>query len=243
MSEERETAMDILPRDMADQFTEFLAEVQSKMAELVEDSNQLARRLDNKDDNKENQDFERLFQTMADSANKIIGVVKEAAEVGIEKLEEKNKNVGSSYQEKLIGQIESDKDALLEQEYTPSQLDGGSGVWISTEEKAQMVTSLQDLMDKWSNYNDALDGKAEDLSHFVPKNELSDICFNMKDKITEIAIGCIETMVKAAERMEAIDKQQQENTEEINKKAKEGIDTVTQEMTQLLREIEGALDL
>lgn len=243
MSEERSVSMDILPVGMAEQFTEFLEEVQNKMAELVTDSDQLARKLDNKDDNTENQDFARLFKTMAESANKIIGVVRDAAETGIEKLDEKNKDVGSSYQDKCIAEIESCKDALSEQEYADCQLNGDDPDVFTTEEKAAVQSDMEELMDKWNEYNNELAGQAEDLSNYKEKNELSDVCFEIADQIQAIAEECINAMDAAGEHMDAVDKQREENTDTINENAQANMEAVNQEMTNILKDIEGALTI
>lgn len=243
MSEERSVSMDILPVGMAEQFTEFLEEVQNKMAEMVTDSDQLARKLDNKDDNTENQDFARLFKTMAESANKIIGVVRDAAENGIEKLDEKNKDVGSSYQDKCIAEIESCKDALSEQEYTDCQLNGDDPDVFTTEEKAAVKSDMEELSNKWADYNDDLYLLAEDLSNYKEKNELSDVCFEIADQIQAISEECMEAVKAAGEHMEKVDRQREENTDTINENAQANMEAVNQEMTNILKDIEGALTI
>lgn len=243
MSEERSVSMDILPVGMAEEFTEFLEEVQNKMAELVADSDQLARKLDNKDENTENQDFARLFKTMAESANKIIGVVRDAAEIGIEKLEEKNRDVGSSYQDKCIAEIENCKDTLSEQEFADCQLNGDDPAVFTTEEKAAVQSDMEELMDKWNEYNNELCEQAEALSNYKEKNELSDVCFEIADRIQAIAEECIKAMEAAGEHMDTVDDQREANTDMINENAQANMEAVNQEITNILKDIEGALEI
>lgn len=243
MDEERSVSMDILPVGMAEEFTEFLENVQNKMAELVADSDQLARKLDNKDDNAENQEFARLFKTMAESANKIVGVVRDAAEIGIQKLEEKNTDVGSSYQDKCIAEIESSKDALSEQEYKDCQLNGDAPAVFTTEEKETVKSEMEELAEKWVNYNNELSVQAEELSNYKEKNELSEVCFEIADQIQEILKGYIDAMEAAQEHMETVDNQREVNTEIINENAQANMEAVNQEMTNILKDIESALEI
>lgn len=243
MGEERGVSMDILPVGMTEEFTEFLENMQNRMTELVADSDQLARKLDNKDDNTENQDFARLCKTMAESANKIIGVVRDAVETAIEKLEEKNKDVGSSYQDKCIVEIENCKDSLFEQEYTDCQLNGEDPAVFTTEEKAAVQSDMEELMNKWNEYNNELCEQAEALSNYKEKNELSDVCFEIADQIQAVATGCIDAMEAAGEHMETVDSQREANTDMINENAQANMEAVNQEMTNILKDIESALEI
>lgn len=243
MGGEREESMDILPSGMADLFTEFLGEVQNKMAELVTDADALARKLDGKDNSTENQNFEKVFHTMAEGANKIIGVVKQAAEMGIEKLEEKNKDVGSSYQSKCIAQIESGKDALAEQEYAQSQLTDKEPQTFTTAEKAQVQSLIEELANKWISHNDVLCDQAEELSNHGEKNELSEVCFKIADQIAEIVEEGVNAMNAAGFRMEQINNQRIANTETLNQSAESSMEAANQEITNILQQLESDLDL
>lgn len=239
MGGERETSMDILPVGMADDFSEFLGEVMAKTAELVNQADSLARKLDGKDDNTENNTLKDMITAMAKSANEIVRVVKEAAEDGIQKLEDKDRFVGSDYQKRCISQIQGAKDAMSAHDYQECRLESEKPQTFTSAQKQEFWALLEETNDKWYECNEKLCTDAENLaaSRDREANELSDVCFKIADQIGDIYDKLGDIINAAGFHLEHVDREREANTEAINQAAEANMESVKQEAISALNNI------
>lgn len=236
MGEGRGESVDILPVGMADQVAEFLKDVMTKMTGMSTDVDGLARMLDGKDDNEENKNFNELFKVMADTANGIVKVTKEAVENSTAKLEEKNENmVKSNAQRRYIGQIRDAASNLSEQAYAECNL-GGTDVFRQDEMQA-FLDRLNEVFERWIGYKDELCNKAQELSNFAEKNELSDVCSKIADQIDDIFKKLTDATQVAGNHVFTVNDMRTQNTESINKDAEAAMGAMSQEIINLADQI------
>ena len=170
----QQMGLDILPPGAAEGYEQYLGKVKESMDRLISETGNVARILDDHDENTFTKNMQEALGKLASQARTASSSTKEITEELLRKLGEKNESVGSRAQQEYIDQIRRAAAGLEDlEDYRDCELSGKETFTEKDKEEIQM--GLGDLTDECETAIEELKRDAEDFSQENLQNELSGI--------------------------------------------------------------------
>lgn len=222
-------AVDILPKGAAEEFETYLRNMCSGMNQLIDETGKLADILDEKDKNSHTEKMEDFLQSLADSATNSAQAVKEATDVALQKLKDKNNIVNSHAQDGYINQIETQARYLDDiNVYNGCNLGGGEAFTTGDEEK--FVNSMIGVYEEWVTQLKHFQREAEDLAQVNVTNELSNMYSIIAEKLGKIKMILEDNVEKVGQHILNTHENLEARTTDINREAEDSLEQAVREL-------------
>ena len=171
---------DILPEQAADHYENYLFNINDRLNELMQYTNEITYSFEGHDSN----DFTRKIQNSTKAlAEQVQGIADGVADIThqmLKVLEEKNETVRSQIQEEYIDQLHSAAEKLTDIEaYREVELDGRKA--FGEEDREILGNALVDLTEKWEEIIRQMQSEAQELDEESEQSELSGVYAEISD--------------------------------------------------------------
>lgn len=171
---------DILPEQAADHYEKYLFNINDRLNELMQYTNEITYSFEGHDSN----DFTRKIQNSTKAlAEQVQGIADGVADIThqmLQVLEEKNETVRSQVQEEYIDQLHLAAERLSELEsYREVELDGRKA--FGEEDKEMLGNAFVDLTEKWEEAIRQMQSEARELDEESEQSELSGVYAEISD--------------------------------------------------------------
>lgn len=216
-------AMDILPKGAAEEFETYLQNMCLGINQLIDQTDKLADILDGKDKNSHTERIEDFLQSLAESATNSAQAVKEATDMALQKLKDKNDVVNSHIQDEYINQIEIQARYLDDiNEYHGCNLGGGEA--FTTDDEVNFYDFMEAVYGEWDTQLKRFQREAEDLAQVNVTNELSNMYSIIAEKLAKIRTVVEDNMETVGSHMVETHENLDERTANINREAESNLE-------------------